>query len=131
MSESEYLSRWDEAFNRGVAVGRKEGAEDEKNAGIWHIPDIRLKHQEAILTLMKPYNWSTRRFCRKYGLKYVRILGVYLSGEAIAAEFGEDPGECPDAVVVDSRNAVEWGLVALWTSAELPEWFSLMEGEDG
>ena len=118
---------WEQAFERGLARGREEGAADEKSAGVWHIPEIRPKHTESIIAVMKPYNWGSRRYCRKNGLKYVRVSGVFLNGDELAIELGDDPGEYSDLVIVDARHAVEWDNVVLWTSAELPEWFDMRE----
>ena len=132
MSGSDRDYGWyDQAWERGYQQGIQDGAKKEKNAGVWHIPGIIPEHTEPILAVVEPYDRGSRRYCRKNGLKYVRISGVYLSGDALAADFGDDPGEWADQVVVDPRHTVPWNSVVLWMSAELPEWFSMTEDEHG
>lgn len=131
------LKRIKEAYDRGYDDGFRRGAESEKKAGLWHVPEARPQHDEWIVALAKPYDRKTQRYCKKHGISFLRIEGLYIDGETIrryisAEESDEyDEEEFPDAILVSKRTAVAWENVILWISAELPEGFALTEDNDG
>ena len=139
MSESiikDTLNRMQEAYDRGYAEGFRRGAESEKNAGIWNLPEVKPKHEEIIVAIARPYNRKTRSYCKKHGLSYCRVEGMFLDGNTIKSFFTEEKlGGCdddfPDAILITKHKAVAFENVVLWISNELPEGFPLTEGKNG
>ena len=125
------FDRYKAANERGYQQGYRYGAEDERKAGEWHIPAVRPKHGENIIAVVLPYSWRTRRYCRKNGLKYLKVSGVFASGDGLAADIGDDPGEWTDMFLPDAHTMLTWDwAVKLWISAELPEWFDMREDDN-
>lgn len=128
MSAENEMSVFDQAFDRGYKQGYRHGAADEKNADAWHVPEITPKHEEMVQVLVRPYSWKSARWCRKRKINWIQINGIFLSGEELAKDMaGPDDdlveNEVPDVVLISKHDAVDWSLVLLWTSAEVPEWF--------
>lgn len=132
MSEEKFggesLNVFKASFDRGYKQGYQHGAEAEKNAENWHVPEVTPKHGEMVQVLIQPYNRRTIRMCRKRKINWIQTNGVFLAGEEMRRDLtdaGDDleEDEVPDMLLVSKHQAVEWGAVLLWMSAEVPEWF--------
>ena len=133
MSQEKYggesLSVFDQAFERGYKQGYRHGATDEKNAEIWHLPQVPPEDGELVQVIHLPYNWRTRRLCRKRKIQWLMTNGIFLSGRKLWEDNHEpdepwDEEEWPDALIISSKIVIGWkGAVLLWHSAEVPEWF--------
>lgn len=134
--ENERDYSWvDEVSERSYQQGLRHGAAKEKEAGHWNIPEAKPEHLEYILAVAEPYDRKSRRYCRRHGLKYCRIDGLFIDGERVTSFFTDEEredwdGAYPDCILVNEKMAVGWGNVVLWLSAGLPEWFSMKREEE-
>lgn len=122
-------SWYDRVYQRAYQKGYEDGAEDNKIVSPWNISKNKPKHEEIIVALVKPYDWRTKRFCKKHGLKYCRVEGMFIDGEVVTSYFCEEEREdwknpeYPSAILLSQHKAVEWDHAVIWLSAELPEGF--------
>ena len=122
------MRRLKESYEQGYADGMRDGAGKNRNAAPWNLPDARPKHMELIGAVVTPYDRKTARYCRKRGLRYCKVDGMYLDGAVLGAEYeNEDGEEIPDMILVSPRDAVVWENAVLWISEKFPEGFSLTE----
>lgn len=127
--DGESLSVFDQAYERGYKQGYRHGATDEKNAEIWHLPQVPPEDGELVQVIHLPYNWRTRRLCRKRKIQWLMTNGIFLSGRKLWEDNHEpdepwDEEEWNDWILISPRKAVAWkDAVLLWHSAEVPEWF--------
>lgn len=135
-SDRDY-SWYDQAYDKGYARGFADGAEKERSSGNWHLPEVRPKSGELIRAAVRPYSRKTERFFRRKEIRYIVIPGIYLSGKKLwEEEYGPnvswDEEEMPDMILTGKKGAIAWNdAVLLWTSTELPEWFTDQFGDKG
>lgn len=127
--DGESLSVFDQAFERGYKQGYRHGATDEKNAEIWHLPQVSPEDGELVQVIHLPCNWWTRRMCKRRGIQWLMTNGIFLSGKKLWEDNHEpdepwDVEEWPDALIISPKMVIGWkDAVLLWHSAEVPEWF--------
>ena len=128
MNEND-MSAFDQAFDCGYKQGYRHGAADEKRAEIWHLPQVPPADGELVQAAVLPYNWRTRRRCRRNGIRWIMTNGIFLSGRVVWEDNHEpdeawDEEEWPDALIITPKVVIGWkDAVLLWHSAEVPKWF--------
>lgn len=126
-SERDY-SWYDQAWDKGYAKGFSDGAEKAQRSGNWNLPEAKPNDGEMVQVLVLPYNRKTVRMCRKRKINWIYTNGVFLSGEELKKDVMDsdddlEEGEIPDMLLISKHEAVDWNLILLWMSAEVPEWF--------
>ncbi len=134
MSENKW-SFVDDARESGYQQGYRHGVEDQKNAALWNLPEVRPNHLEEIMAYVLPWNWRTRRMCRRMGIKWLRVNGIFLDGEAMLHEvedsaWGFVTNNAPDFLMIGKRSALVWDDVKLWQTAEPPAWMKEEEEQE-
>lgn len=130
-------SRIDEAWERGYACGLRDGLNDRPKLANWNLPETKPNEDEVVCAVVEPYDRKTERRCRKMGVSWFAITGVFMGRDTVRKISGigaEVPSEeIPDLLFISKREAVDWGYVRLWLSEEVPEWFLERErkGENG
>lgn len=128
-TKKEEMRVLDEAFERGYNQGYRHGVEDQKNEAIWNLPEAIPQDGELVQVIHLPYNWRTRRLCRKRKIQWLMTNGIFLSGRKLWEDNHEpdepwDEEEWPDALIISPKMVIGWkDAVLLWHSAEVPEWF--------
>lgn len=128
-------SRIDESFERGYAQGYRHGIADRPKLANWNLPETKPNEEEVVCAVVVPYDRKTACRCRRLGISWFPITGVFMGRETVRKTCGIgaeiDSDEIPDLLFISKKDAVCWDNVRLWLSEEVPEWFLEKEGENG
>ena len=110
---------------------------DKPKLANWNLPEAKPNEEEVVCAVVEPYDRKTARRCRKLGISWFTITGVFMGRDTVRKILGigaETPAEeIPDLLFISGKEAVDWDYVRLWLSEEVPEWFLERERkeEDG